>query len=100
MVKAIVELSSGVSIEIEVSGVTRLIDVLNLLELNTKEVFIFCGRWNGEIGTPLLDFNRNFIDYNMWFPTDKTYNPSIVILDTKMNSEDKYKYDYYKSLGY
>jgi hypothetical protein len=36
----------------------------------------------------------------MWFPTDKTYNPSIVILDEEMNSKDKDKYKYYKSVGY
>lgn len=100
MVKAIVELPCGKSVEVFVSGKTRLIDILTFLELNSKEVFIFIGRWNGEIGTPLLNLNGNFIDYNLWFPTDKTYSPSIVILNKEMNTKDKDKYDFYKSVGY
>lgn len=100
MVKAIIELPNGKSVELEVSGNTRLIDVVKSLKLNDKEVLLFCGRWEGEIGTPLSNLNSNFIDYNLWFPTDKTYNPNIVILNKEMNSDDKAKYEYYKSVGY
>ena len=100
MVKAIVELPNGKIINLEVNDTTNIIDIINYLKLNSSENFVFIGRLNGEIGTPLSNLNNNFRDYNMWFPEDKTYNPSIVILDIKMNTKDKDKYDYYKSLGY
>ena len=100
MVKAIIELPNGKIINIEVNDTTNIIDIINYLELNSNEIFVFIGRLNGEIGTPLSNLNNNFRYYNMWFPEDKSYNPSIVILDITMNTLDKYKYDYYKSLGY
>ena len=43
MVKAIIELPNGKSVELEVSGNTRLIDVVKSLKLNDKEVLLFCG---------------------------------------------------------
>jgi len=100
MVNVKVEVPSGVVIEIEVTENTKLIDILNLLEMDYKKVYMFVGRFNGEIGTPLLNFNYKLIDYNMWFPLDKSYYPSISILDDTMNSKDRYKYKYYKLVGY
>ena len=100
MVNAKVEVPSGLIIEVEVTENTKLIDILNFLEINNKKTYMFTGRYDGEIGTPLLNFNYNMIDYNMWFPLDKSYIPSIVILDNTMNSKDRDRYKYYKSVGY
>ena len=100
MVNVKVEVPRGVVIEIEVIGDTKLIDILNLLEMDYKKVYVFVGRYDGEIGTPLLNFNYNMVDYNMWFPLDKSYYPSIIILDDMMNSKDRARYEYYKSVGY
>ena len=47
----------------------------------------------------MVDINRDLIYYNIWFPNDKKYIPSIVILK-EINETDKNKYEFYKSVGY
>jgi hypothetical protein len=97
MVQLKIELPNGNIRYIDITGETKIKEILQYLDL--EKVYVFGERWNGEIGTPMVDINRDLIYYNIWFPNDKKYIPSIVILK-EINETDKNKYEFYKSVGY
>ena len=90
MTRAIIEMPNGEMINFEVTHMTTLEDILKTLNVMDGEVF-------GERS----DKKLTFVDYNLWFPNDKSYIPHIVIVDMKnMTLKDSVKYEFYKSVGF
>ena len=99
MARAIIEMPNGEMINFEVTHMTTLEDILKTLNVMDGEVF--GERYNTDLGTPMSDKKLTFVDYNLWFPNDKSYIPHIVIVDMKnMTLKDSVKYEFYKSVGF
>ncbi len=99
MVVAIIEMPNGAMIRFDVTHYTTIEDILQTL--NVMDCEVFGERYNTYLGTPMSNKKLTLIDYNRWFPNDKSYNPSIVIVDIKnMTLKDSVQYDFYKSVGF
>ncbi len=99
MVNARIEMPNGELVSVEVTHTTTIEEIL--IKLNVPECEVFGERYDTYIGTPMSNKKLTLVDYNIWFPNDKSYIPSIVILDlATMTLKDRVKYDFYKSVGF
>ena len=76
---------------IDVSGNTTIKSVLELLGFVLEDIVVFCHEPDYHGGTPLVDFNKTFFEYNLYFEDD--YEPCISIF--RKAEKDSYNYELY-----
>ena len=57
-----------------VNNIITIGDIIKMLDGNEKELVVF-----NDGDTPLIDYNKNLVDYNLWFPEDKSYIAKIYL---------------------
>lgn len=67
-------------------------DIIKFVEGNEEELVVFTDS-NISYQTPIINYNKTLVDYNMWFPNDKYYVAEIHLFkksDTHLYNKERY----------
>ena len=67
-------------------------DIIKFVEGNEEEIVVFtdCDKTKQ---TPIIDYNKTLVDYNLWFPNDKYYIAELHLYkkkDIHLYNEERY----------
>jgi len=84
---------------LEVNNNITISDIIKFVNGNEDELVVFT---DSDINyqTPIIDYNKTLVDYNLWFPNDKYYVAELHLFKkTDTHLYNKEKYNMYQKLN-